>query len=149
MVNISHIAFSFTNLFGDDVNLQLTAVVLMEALVDALVSIPISYYGTMVIEEKYGFNRSTVKTFAKDQIRHLLLGICLSILLAWGLSVLHLTWDIWMIPLFAISVFSFTLHISFLYPIFSRIGNKFVPLEDGELKDNLIACDHHDCGDHH
>ena len=128
---------AFTNLFGDDVNLQLTAVVLMEALVDALVSIPISYYGTMVIEEKYGFNRSTVKTFAKDQIRHLLLGICLSMLLAWGLSVLHLTWDIWMIPLFAISVFSFTLLISFLYPIFSRIGNKFAPLEDGELKDNL------------
>jgi STE24 endopeptidase len=43
-----------------------------------------------------------------------------------------------MIPIFAGAVFGFSLIISFLYPIFSRIGNKFVPLEDGELKDNLM-----------
>jgi STE24 endopeptidase len=129
---------AFAGLFGDHIFLQLTVVVLMEALVDLLVSVPIRYYETMVIEEKYGFNRSTVKTFIKDQIRNLLLGICLSLLLAWLLSVLHIALDDWMILLFAVVVFGFTLVISFLYPIFSRISNKFVPLEEGELKDSLM-----------
>ena len=44
-----------------------------------------------------------------------------------------------MILLFAIAVFGITLVISFLYPILSRIGNKFVPLEEGDLKENLMA----------
>jgi STE24 endopeptidase len=45
----------------------------------------------------------------------------------------------WMILLFAGVVFCITLLISFLYPIFSRIGNKFVPLEEGELKEKLMG----------
>ena len=43
-----------------------------------------------------------------------------------------------MILLFAGVVFCITLLISFLYPIFSRLGNKFVPLEEGELKSKLM-----------
>ena len=129
---------AFAGLFGDHIFLQLLMVVLLESLVDILVSVPIRYYETMVIEEKYGFNRSTVKTFIKDQIRNLLLGICLSLFLAWLLSVLHIALGDWMILLFAVVVFGFTLVISFLYPIFSRISNKFVPLEEGELKDSLM-----------
>jgi STE24 endopeptidase len=44
-----------------------------------------------------------------------------------------------MIPLFTVVVFGFTVLINFLYPILSRVGNKFTPLEDGELKDALMA----------
>jgi STE24 endopeptidase len=43
-----------------------------------------------------------------------------------------------MIPIFAVSMLAFSLLISFLYPIFSRIGNKFTPLEEGELKESLV-----------
>ena len=129
---------AFAGLFGDHIFLQLLMVVLLESLVDILVSVPISYYETMVIEEKYGFNRSTRKTFVTDQIRNFLIGLCLSLLLAWLLSVLHIALSDWMILLFAVVVFGFTLVISFLYPIFSRISNKFVPLEEGELKDSLM-----------
>ena len=129
---------AFAGLFGDHIFLQLLMVVLLESLVDILVSVPISYYETMVIEEKYGFNRSTRKTFVADQIRNFLIGLCLSLLLAWLLSVLHIALSDWMILLLAVVVFGFTLVISFLYPIFSRISNKFVPLEEGELKDSLM-----------
>ena len=129
---------AFAGLFGDHIFLQLLMVVLLESLVDILVSVPISYYETMVIEEKYGFNRSTRKTFVTDQIRNFLIGLCLSLLLAWLLAVLHTALGDWMILLFAVVVFGFTLVISFLYPYLSRIGNKFVPLEEGELKDSLM-----------
>ena len=130
---------AFASLFGSGTFLQLLAVVLLDTLVSAVVSAGIGYYDTMVIEEKYGFNRSTLKTFVTDQIRNTLLGFGLSLLLAWLLSALHIALGDWMILLFALAVFCLTLAISFLYPIFSRIGNKFVPLEDGELKDSLMA----------
>ena len=129
---------AFAALFGGHPYAQMLAVVLMESLVGMVVSVGISYYKTMVIEEKYGFNRSTMKTFVFDQIRSLLLSFCLSLLLAWLLASLHMWLGDWMILLFAGVVFCLTLVISFLYPIFSRIGNKFVPLEEGELKDRLM-----------
>ncbi len=130
---------AFASLFGAGILLQLLAVVLLDSLVGIVVDALIGYYSTMVIEEKYGFNRSSAKTFAADQIRNFLLGLGLNLLIAWLLSLLHTwLWD-WVILAFAIVVFGITLTISFLYPIFSRLGNKFVPLEEGELKDRLMA----------
>ena len=127
------------DLFGGGAFLQLLSVVLLETVVDTLVGLCFSYYETMVIEEKYGFNRSSMKTFVTDQIRNLLLSAVLSLGLAMLLWGLHTWLGDWMILLFALAVFGITLAISFLYPIFSRIGNKFVPLEEGELKDKLMA----------
>ena len=130
---------AFASLFGPGVFLQLLSVILLESLVGAVAGVISGYYRTMVIEEKYGFNRSTVKTFVTDQIRNLLIEICLSLILVCLLWGLHSALGDWMIPLFAAAVFCITLLISFLYPVFSRIGNKFVPLEDGALKDSLLG----------
>ena len=118
---------------------QLLAVILLESVVSSIVSAVINYVDTMIIEQKYGFNRSTLKTFATDQLRSLILELLLSLLLTWLLSVFHSALGDWMILLFAGAVFCITLLISFLYPVFSRLGNKFTPLEDGELKENLMA----------
>ena len=127
------------NWFPADGFMQLLAVVLTNTIVYAVVNVGLIYYSTMVIEQKYGFNRTTVKTFVIDQIRNLLLEILLSLGLAWVLMLLHQAMGDWVIVLFAAVMFGFTLLISFLYPFFSRIGNKFVPLEDGELKEKLTA----------
>ena len=118
---------------------QLLAVVLLQSVVDAVANGALNYVETMIIEQKYGFNRSTMKTWITDQIRNLLLEILLGVGLCWILSGLHRGLGDWMILLFAGVVFCITLLISFLYPIFSRIGNKFVPLEEGELKEKLMG----------
>lgn len=125
--------------FPEGVFWQLLAVLLLNAVVEALVNGVLNYVETMVIEQKYGFNRSTMKTFITDQIRNLLLELLLSVGLMWILSGLHRGLGDWMVLLFAGVVFCITLLISFLYPIFSRIGNKFVPLEEGELRDKLMG----------
>lgn len=130
---------AFAGLFPAGVFWQLLAVLLMQAVLDALVSVALNYVDTMVIEEKYGFNRSTVKTFVTDQIRNLLLEILISVALMWILSALHMAMGDWVIVLFAGVMFAFTMVVSFLYPIFSRIGNKFVPLEEGELRERLMG----------
>lgn len=119
--------------------LQVTSVFVFQTLADALVQIVFNYVETMKIEEKYGFNKSTMKTFVLDQVRSLVIELLLDGALVWLMALLHRTMGDWMILLFAVAVFLLTLCIVFLYPILSRIGNKFVPLEEGELKDKLMA----------
>ena len=130
---------AFAALFGGGAVLQLLAVILLETGVDTVLGVGIGYYETMVIEEKYGFNRSSMKTFVTDQLRNLLLNLLLNFGLVWILYFLHTRLQDWLILLFAGVVFVVSLAISFLYPIFSRIGNKFVPLEEGDLKNSLMG----------
>ena len=130
---------AFAGLFPSGFFWQLFAVILIHTLAATPVNVVLSYVGTMIIEQKYGFNRSTMKTFVTDQIRNFLLNFVLNLGLVYLLAVIHRGMGDWMILLFTGVVFCITLLITFLYPIFSRIGNKFVPLEDGELKDRLMA----------
>lgn len=129
---------TFASLFPVGVFSQLLAVIILETVISAIVSVIEDYIATMIIEQKYGFNRSTMKTFVVDQIRNLLIGFVLSLGLACLIAWLHQALGDYMILLFAIIVFAFTMLITFLYPLFSRMGNKFTPLEEGELKDSLM-----------
>lgn len=129
---------SFASIFGAGWFWQLFSVILLESVVGTVVGALFSYIGTMKIEEKYGFNRSTMKTFVIDKIRGFIIEMLLSVGIVVLLRAVHVWLGNWMILLFAVAIFLVTLVISFLYPILSRIGNKFTPLEDGELKDKLL-----------
>jgi len=120
--------------------MQLLGVILAQTLAETLVFLGFSWYDTMVIEQKYGFNKTTVRTFVIDQVRSFIIEIVIGMILMGLLCWLHITMGDWVVVLFTGAVFAFTLAISFLYgPVFSRMGNKFVPLEEGELKDKLLA----------
>ncbi len=128
----------FASLFPAGFFSQLLAVVLLEVAVGFILGIPQSYIATMVIEQKYGFNRSTMKTFVADQIRSLILGLALSLFLSLVVALCHIWLGDLMAILCAVVLVGFSLLITFLYPFFSRIGNKFTPLEEGELRDRLM-----------
>ena len=131
---------AFAGLFPANAFMQLFSVVLLETLTDVLAGVGLAWVDTMVIEQKYGFNRTTAKTFVIDQIRDFIIGLLIGTLLTTVLWWLHTAMGDWVILLFAGAVFLFSLVISFLYgPVFSRLGNKFEPLEDGELKEKLMA----------
>ena len=130
---------AFASLFPSDEVVQILAVLLLEIAISTVVGTVESYISNMVIEQKYGFNKTTMKTFVADRIRSLILNLILSIALAYAVYGFYSLAGVWMIPIFAGAVFLFSLLISFLYPIFSRIGNKFVPLEEGELRESLMS----------
>ena len=128
------------SIFPDTVFMQLLGVILAQTLVETLVFLGFGWVDTMVIEQKYGVNKTTVKTFVIDQVRNFIIEIILGVILMGLLAWLHISMGDWVILLFTGVVFALTLGISFLYgPVFSRLGNKFVPLEDGELKEKLLA----------
>ena len=128
------------SLFPATLFMQMLGVILAQALVETVVFLGFGWVDTMVIEQKYGFNRSTVKTFVIDQVRSFIIEVVLNVILVGLLAIIYRAMGDWVVVLFAGAVFLLTLAISFLYgPVFSRLGNKFVPLEEGELKDKLMA----------
>ena len=129
---------AFAGLFPKTFFLQMLAVILLSAVSDLLL-IPFSYYNTMVIEEKYGFNRSSRKTFWLDQLKEFLIGIVISLIIGGLLMWIHQALGDLLIVVFAGVMTLLLLAITFLYPVLSRIFNKFIPLEDGELKEKLTG----------
>lgn len=130
---------AFASLFPTDwFGWGVLAVILLDTVVSELVGLGFGYYSTFVIEEKYGFNKSTKKTFAVDKIRGFLVNFLLMAFLSMLLALLHIWLGDALIILFTVVMFLFGLLISFLYPILSRIGNKFTSLEEGELRTRLM-----------
>ena len=129
---------AFARLFPDQVWWQLFAVMFLSALA-TLPLIPFSWYDTMHIEERYGFNRTSGKTFVGDQIKQFILNLLLMVGLASLVMGLHKSFGDWLIVAFAVFATLFALFIAFLFPFFSRIFNKFTPLPDGELKEGITA----------
>ena len=127
---------AFARLFPDQVWWQLFAVMLLSALA-TLPLIPFSWYDTMHIEEKYGFNRTNGKTFFGDKVKEFILNLLLMVGLASMVMGLHKSFGDWLILAFAVFATLFLLFITFLSPFFSRIFNKFTPLPDGELKEGI------------
>ena len=128
----------FASLFPSGYFWQIASIVLLETAVDTVVGIFFSYRSTMVIEQKYGFNKSTVKTFVIDKIRGFIVSLLLGLFLAFLIFGLHQSFGDAVIIFFAVAMFLFSLLLSFLYPILSRIGNKFTPLPEGELRTKLM-----------
>ena len=130
---------AFAGLFPkDNPYTQMIAVMLLASLSE-LPLIPFSWYNTMNIEERYGFNRSSKKTFWADQLKSFLISLGLMIGIGCILISVHQALGDWLIVVFAGAMMLMILFFSFLYPVFSRIFNKFTPLEDGDLKDRLTA----------
>ena len=100
-----------------------------------IVSTPLSYYSTFVIEEKFGFNKSTKKTFWLDKIK----GLFITILLGFGILSLIIWFyqltgkNFWIYAWVLVAVFSLFINM-FYAKLIVPLFNKQRPLEDGELK---------------
>ena len=135
---VTNVFSAFASLFPVKMVWQVLSVILLDTLINTVVSIFFDYRATMVIEQKYGFNKSTVQTFIKDKIRELIIALALNLFLAFLIALLHTWLEDYIIILLTVVLFLFSLLISFLYPILSRVGNKFTSLEEGELRTNLM-----------
>lgn len=103
-----------------------------------IITTPLSYYQTFVIEEKYGFNKSTKKLFFLDKLK----GWLLMIILGGGILAL-VVWfyqqtgtDFWIYTWVFIAVFSIFMTL-FYSTLIVPLFNKQTLLEEGELKNEL------------
>ena len=135
---IPNVYAAFAGLFPKTAFVQMLSVILLSA-VSELLLIPFSWHNTMVIEEKYGFNRTGKKTFWMDELKSFFIGILISVIIGSLLMWIHQALGDLLIIVFAGAMTLLLLGITFLYPMISRIFNKFTPLEDGELKEKLTG----------
>ena len=103
-----------------------------------LLSMPFSVYDTFVIEEKYGFNKTTPKTFVLDTIKGWLLGALiggglLAIIIFIYQKTQNMFWVYAWILVSAFTIFMAMFYSNLIVPLF----NKQTPLEEGELRDAI------------
>lgn len=107
-------------------------------LVLALLKIPFAYYHTFVIEQAFGFNQTTRRTFVADTVKSLILTAILGLpLLSLVLSFFdHFGQNAWFYVLVAVALYQ--LAIMFMAPVvIMPLFNRFSPLEEGELKQEI------------
>jgi STE24 endopeptidase len=117
-----------------------TAVIVSLLLISSLLDVPLSLYRTFVLEEKFGFNKMTTKTFWLDLLKgmglSLGLGIPLVMLILW---LMHSAGTYWWLYAWAVLT-SFSLLMMWAYPKFiAPLFNKFSALEAGEVADRINA----------
>ncbi len=105
-----------------------------------ILSLPFSIYSTFVIEEKFGFNKTTPQLFATDLVKSILLsvlfgGVLLSVIIflleSGGPQAWMMCWAAGAVFLIAVQYIVPT----WIMPLF----NKFTPLEEGPLKQAILA----------
>jgi STE24 endopeptidase len=107
-------------------------------LAGTILSLPFSVYSTFVIEEKFGFNRTSPRTFLVDRLKGLGLAAALGIpLLAAVLWFFQYAGKPAWLYCWIMSA-AFTLIVQFVAPVWIMpLFNKFTPLAEGELKERI------------
>jgi len=109
-------------------------------LLNEIITLPFAYYSTFVIEERFGFNKSTKTIFWLDQLKGLLLAVVLGgailALIAWMYTAIgELAWLYAWAAITVFSLFMTLFYSNIIVPLF----NKQTPLEGGELRDAIEA----------
>ncbi|NRD19666.1 M48 family metallopeptidase [Winogradskyella eckloniae] len=105
-----------------------------------IITTPFGYYKTFVIEEKFGFNKTTKKTFILDKLK----GLLMTVLLGGGIISL-IVWfyqitenQFWLYAWGIITIFTVFMNM-FYSKLIVPLFNKQTPLEDGELRTKISA----------
>ncbi len=127
----------FTGMFGMGLWGQAGALFATFMLI-SLPSLPLEWYGQFRLEERFGFNKSTIALWLTDKIKGLVIGLIIGLpLIAFLLWLVGLSswWWLWGF----VAVFLFQLVMLVVYPRWIMpLFNKFEPLEEGELKERLF-----------
>jgi STE24 endopeptidase len=106
----------------------------------SIISLPFSLYSTFVIEEKFGFNKTTLKTFIMDMLK----GTALAIVIGGTLCglIVWLFYELgdafWLVAWVIMTIFSVFMTM-FAATLIMPLFNKFTPLEEGDLRTAIEA----------
>tara|TARA_B100002019_G_scaffold293005_1_gene318211 strand:- start:2734 stop:3975 length:1242 start_codon:yes stop_codon:yes gene_type:complete len=107
-------------------------------LINDIILLPFQFYRVFVIEQKYGFNTMSLKTFILDKLKGYLLTLIVGLIVMVPLLILILLFpqSFWIYSWILLSFFMIFLNMfytSLIVPLF----NKLTPIDDGDLKDSL------------
>lgn len=104
---------------------------------NSLVSLPFDLYQKFVIDEAYGFNKSTAGLYIKDTLISTALMLIVGALVIWGVDEIMNRFEMWWLYSFAF-IFGVIVLINMLFPtVRALFFDKVTPLEEGELKGSI------------
>ena len=120
--------------------LQQLALIGSFALIGGLISLPLSWWSTFRIEERFGFNKMTLSLWLGDLVKGtvvgVLVGLPIAALVLWLMSAAGPVWWLWAWGVWM----GFNLLLLVLYPtVIAPLFNKFEPLQDESLKTRVQA----------
>jgi STE24 endopeptidase len=106
----------------------------------SIAGLPFSLYGTFVLEQRFGFNRSTWRLWLKDRLKALALAAAIGLPLLYAVygffALTGAGWWLWLFAFFtAVQIFMIWLYPIAIAPLF----NEFAPLPEGDLRARLEA----------
>ena len=106
----------------------------------SLLSLPTDIYSTFVLEERFGFNKTTPRLYVIDKLKGLLLTLLIGIpflfVVLWLMDTAGAQWWLWVF----LFILAFQLLMIVLYPsLIAPLFNKFEPLKEGELRGRILA----------
>lgn len=124
--------------FGTSIAGQSLTLIFMAAIL-SIPALPFDLYSQFVIEQQYGFNKSTLKLWVVDRIKGFIVGLVIGapilMLLLWFSEAFKQTWWIW--GFIAVAVFQLAMIV--IYPrLIMPLFNKLEDLPEGELKTALF-----------
>lgn len=114
--------------------------VLLAMMLLSVPSLPFEWWEQFRLEEKFGFNKSSVGLWVMDKVKGTVLTLVIGFPLLWALlSLVKWTGESWWLWGFAL-LFGFQLLMLVLYPkLILPLFNKLTPLPEGELRTRLLA----------
>ena len=117
--------------------LQTVVIVLGFVVINSLISFPFSVYEKFILDEKFGFNKSTIGQFIKDTAITLILSIIFGGAVIWGIYLIMTTFALWWFWSF-VFIFGVIVLINMLFPtIRALFFDKLTPLDDKELSADI------------
>lgn len=139
MLVFNFYALVFSAFSGRSLYLQYFLMILLLAVIETVIAIPFRYYETFVIEEKYGMNKTSKKTFVLDTLKKWVIGVVLEYGLVVLIMFLYERFGDPGIVLICAAFILISLLVSLIVVPLMRIFNKFAPLEDEELRQQLLV----------
>ena len=113
---------------------QELAIVIFFVVFMSVINMPIGLYKNFYIEEKFGFNKSSLSLYIKDSLLSLILGVVIASILFSALNVLFISYpDYWWFYIWLVYIL-FNIFILYAYPIFiAPLFNEFKKLSDKSI----------------
>ncbi len=112
-------------------------IVMSFIVINSIISMPFSYYEKFVLDEAFGFNKSTLAQWIKDTLISFVMTLLIGSLVVWGIYEIIENSALWWLWSFMF-IFAIVILINMLYPTFrAMFFDKLTPLEDEELDSEI------------
>ncbi len=127
------LAYIDSSFFITNSSLHTIAVVMGIIMINAVIMMPFGYYAKFVLDERFGFNKSSISQYIKDSIISMILTIIIGSVIVWVISMIISSSELWWLWSYLFIMVVIVL-INMLFPtIRALFFDKVTPLDDGEL----------------